>query len=275
MLSAHSKNNALFCLEYELPKFKINANAAQKPLSSAGFSPKWVGVSFFLFLAVFLLTILWDRTTTEQLTNWPERERAFFAVLARVGESDWMLIPTLTLWVVTQIIGRFPLGYTLRWVVRGTGAMSGFIFLAVGLPGALSAILKVAIGRARPILMDEVGILHFTPFAGDWRFAGFPSGHATTAFAFAWALYFLFGARIAIVFVGAFLLALARIVDSAHYLSDVFVGTGLGTIGAFWVREQFGKRGLLFSAKDKGRKNRMLTPFKRLFRKRKHARSTV
>ncbi|WP_299343509.1 hypothetical protein, partial [uncultured Maritalea sp.] len=125
-----------------MPKFKINANAAQKPLSSAGFSPKWVGVSFFLFLAVFLLTILWDRTTTEQLTNWPERERAFFAVLARVGESDWMLIPTLTLWVVTQIIGRFPLGYTLRWVVRGTGAMSGFIFLAVGLPGALSTILK-------------------------------------------------------------------------------------------------------------------------------------
>jgi len=267
MIVADFKIIAFFCLEYQLEHPKNSENTPRKPISSMGFLQNVNWLIFFLLIGCFLIALLLDRAVTDQLTNWPETERAFFATLARLGESDWMLIPTLTVWVFAQVLGLSSLNYTMRWVVRSTGLMSGFIFLSVGLPGMVAAILKVAIGRARPMLMDDVGILHFTPFAGDWRFAGFPSGHATTAFALAWALYFLFGPRVTIVFFGAFLLSLSRIVDNVHYFSDVVAGVTLGTIGAIWVQQQFQKRGGIFRAYKKRQQNRLLLPFKRLRRR--------
>lgn len=225
-----------------------------------------------MVLAFFLLILSLDRIVTQNLTQWPDAERAFFGSLARVGESDWMLIPTLLVWVLSQMTSWINLGYTKKWAVRAIGGMSGFIFISVAVPGIIAAFLKVAIGRARPMLMDEVGILHFTPFAGDWRYAGFPSGHATTAFALAWAIYFLFGKRTLIVFLGAFLISLSRIVDEVHYLSDVIAGSMLGTFGAFWVRDFYLKRRWVHNKSGlgpkKGTQNRFLRPIQRFWRRR-------
>ncbi len=213
-----------------------------------------------------------DRMITQNLTHWPEAELAFFGSLARVGESDWMLIPTLLVWVLSQTMGWLKLGYTKSWAVRSIGGMSGFIFVSVAVPGIIAAVLKVAIGRARPMLMDEVGIFNFTPFAGDWRYAGFPSGHATTAFALACALYFLFGKRAGIVFIAAFLISLSRIVDGVHYFSDVIAGSMLGTFGAIWVRDFCLKKRWGFdvtqSETTKGAQNRFLRPVARFLRRR-------
>lgn len=252
-----------------MPSSQNFKKGADNPLIAWGLRQKPIILGFFTLVACFLVVTLFDRTVTQQLTQWPAQERAFFAALARIGESDWMLIPTLSVWALAQLATRFPLGYSKRWGVRAIGSMSGFIFLSVAVPGLVVAVLKVAIGRARPILMDEVGIFSFTPFAGDWRFAGFPSGHATTAFALAWALYLLFGPRVMIVFFGAFLIALSRIVDGAHYLSDVLAGSAVGSIGAFWVQNQFQKRNLIFRIGKNGPKNgssnRMLRPVLRYF----------
>jgi len=267
MIGADFKNIAFFCLEYALPQSKNDQVDPHKPTPAAGFRLKLLLGIFFVLGVCFLSAIAFDKTVSEQLMRWPAPERAFFATLARMGESDWMLIPTLCIWLLSQIGNRLPLSYSMRWLVRASGAMTGFIFLTVGLPGAVAAILKVAIGRARPMLIEDVGVLHFTPFAGDWRFAGFPSGHATTAFALAWSLYFLFGWRVTIVFFGAFLLALSRIVDGAHYLSDVIAGICLGSFGAFWVLGTYKKRSKIFRDKQKGQQNRMLQPFKRAFKR--------
>lgn len=250
-----------------MPAPKNSEKTTAESRKSAVFGRIHLVVAFFALSALFLLAFAFDEVVTTHLTNWPEAERAFFAALARIGESDWMLIPTLLVWAICRLAGYLPLRYSIRWIVRATGAMSGFIFLAVAVPGAIAALLKVAIGRARPMLMDDLGIFHFTPFAGDWRFAGFPSGHATTAFALAWALYFLFGPRVLIVFVGAALLALSRIVDGVHYFTDVVAGIALGSFGAMWVQSKFQQRGWVFSSDKKRGSNRMLAPYRRFFRK--------
>lgn len=246
---------------------KNSKNNTAKGRKTAVFGRIQLTIVFFALSAFFLLAFALDETVTTHLTNWPAPERAFFAALARLGESDWMLIPTLLMWGLCQLIDFLPLRYSIKWLVKATGAMSGFIFVAVAAPGAVAAILKVAIGRARPILMDDVGIFRFTPFAGDWRFAGFPSGHATTALALAWALYFLFGWRALVVFFGAALLSLSRIVDGVHYFTDVVAGAALGTIGAMWVQSQFQKRGWIFDHNKKRGGNRMLAPFKRVVKR--------
>ena len=216
-----------------------------------------------LFLLALFVLLQFDETITRRLTSLPDSVMRFFELLARMGESDWMLIPTLLVWALCLSSTLLPLTYSLRWKLRSIGAMSGFIFVSVALPGALAAFLKVAIGRARPIMLESHGTFHFTPFAGDWRFAGFPSGHATTALALAWALFFLFGKRANIAFVGAALIVVSRIVDSAHFATDVFAGTLLGSIGAILVHYWFSSQGWIFESKEKGARNRMLRPFER------------
>lgn len=219
-------------------------------------SPIYLFVVFFL---VILGSVSFDAAITRNLTSWPAAERQLFELLARLGESDWMLVPTLLVWAVARAIMVLPVGYRRHWLLKSVSSISGYIFVAVAIPGTVAALLKVAIGRARPLFLDDLGVLHFTPFAGDWRFAGFPSGHATTAFALAFALYHLFGRPGLLAFVGAFLISLSRIVDGAHFFSDVLAGAVLGSLGAMLVHRFFVQRGWIFE-KGATTYNRMLAP---------------
>jgi undecaprenyl-diphosphatase len=117
------------------------------------------------------------------------------------------------------------------------------------------------------MFLDDLGVLHFTPFAGDWRFAGFPSGHATTAFALAYAIFHLFGRWGLLAFFGAALIALSRIVDGVHYFSDVVAGVALGSLGAILIHRFFVDKGWIYK-KDAPHENRMLAPIKWSMRKR-------
>ncbi|MFP3435936.1 lipid A 1-phosphatase LpxE, partial [Paraburkholderia sp. SIMBA_061] len=40
---------------------------------------------------------------------------------------------------------------------------------------------KLAIGRARPFLLDDVGAAYFSPFKGQFLYESFPSGHSMMA----------------------------------------------------------------------------------------------
>jgi undecaprenyl-diphosphatase len=149
--------------------------------------------------------------------------------------------------------------------VRAIGAISGFLFVAVGAPGLVSALLKRLIGRARPEGLDTFGTLWFEPGAwAQYSLQGLPSGHATTSFALAFALVALFGRWWGVAFALAALIALSRIVVGAHFLTDVLAGALLGTLGAMLVRAVFIRRGWIFDADGK---NRMLAPLRLWWRR--------
>lgn len=85
-------------------------------------------------------------------------------------------------------------------------------------------VLKTVVGRARP--NEGVGPASFTPFGGG---RSFPSGHATTVFAFTtpWVLYYpgavtytLFGLGIGT--------AAVRMADDYHWFTDVLSGALIG-----------------------------------------------
>src|SRR5690606_16190113 len=112
-------------------------------------------------------------------------ERAFFEFLTDFGKSDWILVPSLIGLILGLAATRFPLTYSWCWAARALTGVSAFVFVGVGLPGLVSAILKRVIGRARPFYLEEYGTLHFEPFSFvDWTMQSFPSGHSTTALAF-------------------------------------------------------------------------------------------
>jgi len=94
---------------------------------------------------------------------------------------------------------------------------------------------------------------NFAPFAGTEAFASFPSAHAVTAFALAFAVSAVWPrARLAMI-VYAFLIAATRLVLLSHHPSDVVAGALIGVVGAMSVRYWFAARRLGFAIRRDGK----------------------
>ena len=99
---------------------------------------------------------------------------------------------------------------------------------------AVVRILKIVLGRARPGHGAE-----FTFFSLNSRYNAFPSGHSADAFVSGVFLYFLLkhsnyaGCRF-LPLIFAFLIAVSRVLVSAHYPSDVAGGMAIGIMGAWF-----------------------------------------
>ena len=88
--------------------------------------------------------------------------------------------------------------------------------------------IKWCVGRGRPFVGGEANVFNFSHFAGTPAYSSFPSGHATTAFALAFAVSAVWPqARIAMV-VYALIIAASRLVLLAHHPSDVVAGALVG-----------------------------------------------
>jgi undecaprenyl-diphosphatase len=94
-------------------------------------------------------------------------------------------------------------------------------------------------GKANPF--------NFEPFAGTEAYASFPSAHAITAFALAFAVAAVWPRARAVMIVYALLIAATRLVLLAHHPSDVVAGAMIGVVGAMFVRYWFAARRLGFA----------------------------
>jgi membrane-associated phospholipid phosphatase len=108
--------------------------------------------------------------------------------------------------------------------------------VTVVVAAGLAHLAQGAIGRYRPNQAD--GHLAFAPPLSrvlDKTDVGFPSGEATTAFALATVLTMLFPAGRWAFYAAGTLAALTRLVNGAHYFSDVVGGALLGSVVAFYL----------------------------------------
>jgi membrane-associated phospholipid phosphatase len=100
------------------------------------------------------------------------------------------------------------------------------------LGSAVLHVIKLVLGRRRPRDDMEMGLYGFVPFAFNLDYNSFPSGHALTIFCVAtiatcvwpmlWPLWFAIAA----------VLAVTRALLTAHFLSDVLIGAGIGLLSA-------------------------------------------
>jgi undecaprenyl-diphosphatase len=105
--------------------------------------------------------------------------------------------------------------------------------LSAGLALVVAHFLASAIGRNRPFV-DHPLAHNFLAHARD---PGFPSDHATAAFAIAFALVLRDRTIGAVALVLALVLSFGRVALGAHYPSDVFAGAVLGLAAALvlWI----------------------------------------
>lgn len=198
--------------------------------------------------AVVVLAILsyFDPTTSALIVENSAGMRGFFEALTRYGETDWILIPALLLFVVSGGLCLVIKKYTPRLALLQNAQIFGFIFVAIGLPGLVASLLKRLIGRGRPPQFAEFGQYHFQPIWNDYLYQSFPSGHATTGLGLAFVIGFLAPRYFPLALVFGVGIALSRVVIGVHSVSDVLAGAILGTFGAYVIRNVFADRRWVF-----------------------------
>ena len=128
-----------------------------------------------------------------------------------------------------------------------------FVLLAVSVPLAIGELLKWVVGRGRPFVGGQADAFNFSHFHGTAAYESFPSGHAITAFALAFAVAAAWPRMRAVMIVYAAVIAFTRLVLLAHHPSDVLAGATIGIVGAMCVRYWFALRGLAFAVDSCGR----------------------
>jgi undecaprenyl-diphosphatase len=101
--------------------------------------------------------------------------------------------------------------------------------LSAGLALAIGKLISEVVDRARPFVADPGSVHLFSHHATD---PGFPSDHATAAFAIAVAIVLRKRAWGVVALIAAAVLSVGRVGIGVHYPSDVFAGACLGTIAA-------------------------------------------
>jgi undecaprenyl-diphosphatase len=102
-------------------------------------------------------------------------------------------------------------------------ALAGMLSAGVAL--AIAKVISELVDRARPFVVEPHGVHLFTGHAAD---PGFPSDHATGAFAVAMAIYLRNRAWGTVALVAAAVLAVGRVAIGVHFPSDVLAGAVLG-----------------------------------------------
>ena len=176
------------------------------------------------------------------------------------GRSGWILFPVGALMALIALLASPALDYMSRAVLALVVTRLGYVFIAVGLPGLVSTVVKRWIGRVRP---SAAGPFAYEPFSWRPEYASFPSGHATTAFAALVAFGVLYPRARPVLWLYALLIAATRVVVSAHYPSDVIAGAAFGAFSAFWMRDWFAVRRLGFFIGPDGIVHTMAGPSRR------------
>ena len=196
-----------------------------------------------LTVAVFLRL---DTGAGEMRGAWSPGFVRFTDFFTQFGLGGWYLIPAALCLVVANLTDWRSLSRDGRMLVYNWTCFAFFVLCAVGLSGLVVNLVKYGIGRARPLYFDSYGVLSLHPFAMDARFAGFPSGHATTMGAVFGILLLLFPRRWTIALAVTACIASTRVFVGAHYPSDTVAGFGLGLAFAFLSGLVFARLGFIF-----------------------------
>lgn len=156
----------------------------------------------------------------------------FWRVANGLGDSGWMFAACLAAAYVADRAARDATRTRVRPAALALRRRALFAFACVAGLGAVAALVKLAIGRARPKLAEALGSYHFEPLAFDFKLNSLPSGHAATLFALATALAIIAPRWRPLYYAVAVWGAMGRVVTGAHYLSDVILGAALGHYGA-------------------------------------------
>jgi membrane-associated phospholipid phosphatase len=176
---------------------------------------------------------------------WPVR------ILTDFGRSTYVLWLLAAISLVIALISPRLHGMS-RVLLVSFGTRIQFVFFAVLVPVLAGEAIKYIVGRGRPFVGDQANAFNFVHFAGTEAYASFPSGHAISCVALAFAVSVLWPRSRGAMIIYAVLIITSRLVLLAHHPSDVVAGALIGVLGAMMVRYWFAARHLAFTIRRDG-----------------------
>jgi membrane-associated phospholipid phosphatase len=217
-------------------------------------TPLHLGAGTLGVIAIIILAmVMVDASSIGAVAHLPHWLIASFDRLTGFGRSVWFLAPIALMLVGIAVLASPALPAMSQRVLAALAVRLGFLFAAIALPGLVVTIVKRLIGRARPLVGGSVDPFLYLPLGWKVEYASLPSGHATDAFAAAMAIGALWPKARPWMWTYAVLIAVSRIVLTAHFPSDALAGAAVGVAGAALVRAWFASRGLAFAPGDDGR----------------------
>jgi membrane-associated phospholipid phosphatase len=166
-------------------------------------------------------------------------------VVTDFGKAAFVLWSLAIMLFVVAIVSPRLRGTTRTLWLRFGGRVQ-FVFFAVLVPVLSGEVIKWIVGRGRPFVGGKANVFNFVHFAGTEAHASFPSAHAITSAALAFAVASLWPRTRIPMIAYAILIAASRLVLLAHHPSDVVAGALVGVVGAMVVRYWFAIRRLGF-----------------------------
>jgi len=211
---------------------------------------RWLAIAVLVTATILVVMATWDAKAVawaQKLPTWfidPVNEFTDF------GKAVWVLVPFGVAVLVIAILTHPGLPLGTRAVLAALSVRFGYVFLAVAVPGIFVTVIKRLIGRARP-LVEGTDVFVFAP---GWRveYASLPSGHATTAFAAAFAIGAVWPRLRVWAWAYALGIGFSRVALTSHHPSDVLAGAVVGILGAVLVQNWFAARGLGFTVMPDG-----------------------
>ncbi|KJC59974.1 phosphoesterase [Bradyrhizobium sp. LTSPM299] len=161
--------------------------------------------------------------------------------------KDTHVMWTLGVLLIVVALAAPALRGVSRATLLGLGTRLQYLFLSVVFSVAVGELIKWIVGRGRPFVGGKANAFNFQHFAGTEAYASFPSGHAITAFALAFAVSAVWPRTRIVMLVYALVIVATRLVLLAHHPSDVVAGALVGVTGAMAVRYWFAARRLGFA----------------------------
>ena len=118
-----------------------------------------------------------------------------------------------------------------------------FVLSSVLAASAVAGVLKVLIGRARPVFFEALDMTGFFPPSFEWAFNSMPSGHTVATFA-GLVMLGLLAPRVKwFTWTLAIVVGISRVCVGAHWPSDVILGAFIGMAMADLVKALLKRHG--------------------------------
>lgn len=201
----------------------------------------WLGT---FACAILLVAVVADAPVRDLARSLDPSVVAVLRVVTQFGNSAWPLGISLLLLGAVTVVARQSNPFPPDALQNLRSALI-LVIGSVAISGTIASLTKNMIGRARPSTGDpQVFEFAFMSFRASW--AAFPSGHATTAIAFAVALAIAFPKQaIAWLSIGL-IAALSRAFIGVHWLSDCLAGMALGALVSLALRQGMERHGHAF-----------------------------
>ena len=207
-------------------------------------------IAVLVLLAAMAVSIVFiDRPLAAALMNADPRLHAIAERVTWFGRSPSYLITFALAAAALALVAWRGRGEELRRIARGWAWLAVYLFVAVALAGIANDIIKLFVGRARPMVDPQ----ELRPFTFGYNYQSFPSGHAAVAFALAFAFSAILPRLRWLFLILAAVVASSRVILDVHHLGDVIASVLVAMLIVHWLTGFFAARDLLFERDSSGR----------------------